>query len=329
MAESAAKKPTVFIPEPISSAGMDLLEPAASVVGPGPGAAAWSEEKSRSTLRVSDAVIVRLFRVGREDLENAPRLRVIAKHGVGVDNIDVRAAAALGVAVVHTPTANSNAVAEHTLALMMALARRIEPAFRAVKEGRFADRLQYRAVELRGKTLGVVGLGRVGRRVAEMAARGLGMEVIGYDPLVAKVQSGFPVSLEDSVEKVFEKSDFLTFHVPLTPQTRELVNERTLSLLKADCRIVNTSRGGVIDEAALVRALEENRLAGAALDVFADEPLGGDHPLCRAPNTLLTPHISSSTKEALDSMARDAARGVLDVLEGRIPEFPYRLEKGS
>ena len=186
-------KPTVFIPEAISVAGVDLLEPAARVVGPQTGA--WSEERSKAALRTSDGVIVRLFRVGREDLENAPRLRVVAKHGVGVDNIDVEAAAELGITVVHTPTANSNAVAEHTVALMMALARRIEPAFRAVKEGRFAERIHYRAVELRGKTLGVVGLGRVGRKVAQIAAGGLGMDVVGYDPFWQENDGGRPFTL--------------------------------------------------------------------------------------------------------------------------------------
>ena len=218
-------KPSVFIPEPISASGMYLLEPALEIIAPWTDGGEWSAEESGSTLRASDAVIVRLFRVGREDLENSPRLQVIGKHGVGVDNIDVQAAAQLGIPVVHTPTANSNAVAEHTLALMMALSRRIEPASQAVKQGRFAERDHFQGVELAGKTLGVVGLGRVGRRVAEMAVRGLGMVVVGYDPLI-----------------------------------------------------------------------------------------------------LLTPHISSSTKESLVRMARGAAQGVIDVLEGKIPEFVYRLE---
>lgn len=317
-------KPTVFLPEPIADAGYDLLAGKVTCVAPWKAGSTPGNDELRAMLYAADAVIVRLFQVTRADLDQPNQLKVIAKHGVGVDNIAVGAASEKGIPVVYTPAANSNAVAEHTIALMLALARRIEPAAQAVRQGRFGDRTQYGGVELAGKTLGVVGLGRIGARVAEMAALGLAMKVAVYDPFVKALPPGKPFTLAESIAELFLIADFLTFHVPLTPETRHLIGEERIPLLKPGCRIINTSRGAVIDEAALVRALGDGRIAGAALDVFENEPVPADHPLCSAPNVLLTPHISSSTKESLDHMAVDAAQGVLDVLEGRAPQFPYR-----
>jgi D-3-phosphoglycerate dehydrogenase len=297
-------KPTVFVPEQIAAPGMDLLRAECDCV---------------DDLAQADAVVVRLFQIRRDDLLRAPRLKVIAKHGVGVDNIDVAAATALDIPVLFTPTANANAVAEHTMTLMLALARNLYPASATVLAGRWG---KFEGVELAGKTLGVIGLGRIGRRVAEMAQHGFGMEVRAYDPVVK--QSAF--TLADSVEAVLRVADFLSLHLPLTPETKHLVNANRLRLLKPNCRIVNTSRGGVIDETALAEALTEKRLAGAALDVFEMEPLPAGHPFLKTPNTLLTPHISASTKESLDRMARDAAQGVLDVLQGRPPAWVVNPE---
>ena len=313
-------KPTVFVPEPIAASGFDLLAQHCRCAAPWRDGDAPAEPALRELLYSADAAIVRLFAIGETDLDRCERLKVIGKHGVGVDNIDCAAASARGVAVVNTPTANANAVAEHTVALMLALARQIGPAWRATVEGRFDQRAQFQGVELTGRTLGVIGLGRIGARVARIAAQGLGMKVLAYDPLITADRYNGPATIADSPEAVFRDADFLTFHVPLTPDTAHMVNDRGLRLMKSGCRIVNTSRGGVIDESALVRGLEEGTIAGAALDVFEHEPLPADHPLCGCPNALLTPHISSTTQESLDRMAYDAARGVLDVLDGRPPE---------
>ncbi len=321
--------PTVFIPEPISSKGIELLKSKVDIVAPWLENKEWSEEESRSLLNSSNAVIVRLFKVGKEDIDRSSDLRVIAKHGVGVDNIDLQAAAERQIPVVYTPTANSNAVAEHTIALMMALARKIGPAAETVRQGRFSERIQFQGVELAGKTLGVIGLGRIGKRVAEIASKGLGMRVVAYDPFVQLVEGDEDIVVAGRVEKVLGESDFLSLHVPLTAETKHLINGKTIELLKTDCRILNTSRGAIIDERVLVKALQEGGIAGAALDVFEEEPIPTDHLLCTAPNILLTPHISSSTKESLDRMAVDAAQGVLDVLEGRPSRYPYPMEKLS
>lgn len=319
-------KPVVLIPDPIASAGMNLLRSACDCIAP------WAYPQSpgtadvRNRLSETDAVIVRLFPVRADDLAAAPRLKVIAKHGVGVDTIDVAAATARKIPVVFTPMANANGVAEHTLALMLALARHIVPANAALLAGRFQERARFEGLELADKTLGVIGLGRIGRRVAEMAANGFAMNVRAYDPFIKPADVPSSVKLVASLEDVLKTADFLTLHMPLTPETRHLLNEARLKLLKPTCRVINTSRGAVIDEAALAAALREDRIAGAALDVFEEEPLPADHVFLRTPNTLLTPHISSATKESLDRMAVDAAQGVLDVLQGRRPAYPVNPE---
>ena len=319
-------KPVVFIPEPIAASGIELLQDQCEIVAPWRDGDAVSDDRLRSLFYEADAAITRLFRVGADDIERCRNLKVIARHGVGVDMVDCRAAAAHGIPVLYTPGANSRSVAEHTIALIMVLARQIGPAWQAVLNGRFDQRTSFEGIELAGKTLGLIGLGQVGRRVAEIAAQGLKMDVRGYDPIIEKDSYEGSASLEDSLEAVLRRADFLSLHVPLSPQTKHMLREKHLRQLKPGCHIVNTSRGGVIDEAALVRALESGEVAGAALDVFETEPLPAGHPLCSAPNTLLTPHIAGATREALDNMARDAAQGVLDVLNGRRPRHAVNPE---
>lgn len=312
-------KPIVFVPEPIAESGMTLLRTTCECVAPWANGGSASAAELKEMLSHADAVIVRLFNIAEHDLAHAQRLKVIGKHGVGVDNIDVAAATQRQIPVVFTPTANANAVAEHTITLMLALARHVHPASVAVHAGRFQERTKFAGVELAGKTLGVLGLGRVGRRVAEIAHRGFAMRVVAYDPFVSADNAPADAEIERSLESVLAAADFLTLHLPLTSDTRRLINADRLRLLKPTCRIVNTSRGETVDETALAQALVEGRIGGAALDVFEQEPLPADHPFLSAPNLLLTPHIASSTRESLDRMSRDAAQGVLDVLQGKRP----------
>jgi D-3-phosphoglycerate dehydrogenase len=314
-------KPVVFVPDKIADCGMELLETECECIAPWRGSKVSAEE----ALTKADAIIVRLFSVKGDALTTATRLKVIGKHGVGVDNIDVAAATARRIPVVFTPTANANAVAEHAVALMLALARHIGPAAAASKAGRFQDRTQFDGVELAGKTLGVIGLGRIGGRVAQIGRFGFDMEVLGYDPFMNAANYDGPAKLESSLDSVLKKADFLSLHMPLTNETRHLLNTERLKLLKPNCRVINTSRGAVIDEQALAQTLSEGRIGGAALDVFDQEPLPTDHVFLRTPNLLLTPHISSSTRESLDRMARDSAQGVLDVLHGK--PTPYVVNR--
>ena len=314
--------PTVLIPEKIAATGTDVLDPHCTLVAPWRnGGKPQAAAEVRTLLYDADAVIIRQFPVTGHDLARCRNLKVIGRHGVGVDNIDCTEATQRGIPIVYTPTANTQSVAEHTIALIMALAKQISPASQLVVSGRFSERIGHKGVELANKTLGVIGLGRIGQRVAAMAMHGLSMNVLTYDPLLDKDSYDGPARIEPSLEMVLPQSDFLTLHVPLNVHTHHMINYRTLNACKNGCRIINTSRGAVIDEQALVNALLNGQLAGAALDVYETEPLPGDHPLCTAPNTLLTPHISSSTCEALEHMARDSAQGVLDVLQGRRPQF--------
>jgi D-3-phosphoglycerate dehydrogenase / 2-oxoglutarate reductase len=312
-------KPVVFVPERIAEAGLSLLSAECECVAPWVDGRKPSLAELKMMLTTADAVLVRLFEVRTDDLATAVRLKVIAKHGVGVDNIDVPAATARNIPVVFTPAANGNAVAEHTIALMFSMARNLCPASTALRNGRFTDRDKFEGTEIRHKTLGVLGLGRIGSRVAEIAHRGFEMNVVGYDPFVSKEQYAGVALVKESLDAVLREADFLTLHLPLTPETHRLIDAERLSLMKGGCRIINTSRGGVIDELALVQALREGHIASAALDVFEREPLPPDHPFQKIPNILLTPHISALTKEALERMACDAAQGILNVLQGRRP----------
>ncbi len=314
----------VFVPEEMALSGLQLLQAQCDCIAPwedsqGAGEP-LSDSRMKELLYESEAVVIRLFRVTAADLERATRLKVIAKHGVGVDGIDCEAATARGIPVAYTPTAIGNAVAEHVLTLMLGLSRKIVPADASARDGSY-DRSKFRGVELAGKTLGVLGLGRIGACIAQKASRGLEMKVLAYDPLLEPDSYEGPAEIEGSVESVLRKADYLTLHVPLTPETRHLINSKRIELMKPNCRIINTARGAVIDEMALARALGEGRIAGAALDVFESEPLPADHPLCQAPNTVLTPHIAGATSEALDFMSREVARAVLDGLAGRRPEY--------
>jgi D-3-phosphoglycerate dehydrogenase len=310
-------KPCVFLPEKIAAAGLELLAAECELMGPWMG----SDLPEPEMLARADGVVVRLHRMGEAEFAAAPRLKVVAKHGVGLDAIDVGAATRRNIQVVFTPQANANAVAEHAIAMMLALAKQIVPASRLIGEGRFAERNRHEGVELAGRTLGVIGLGRIGYRVAEIARNGFGMAVVGYDPFLPADAPRPAVERVGSLDALLARSDFLSLHVPLSGDTNRMLDASTLARLKPGCRIVNTSRGAVIDEIALVEALKSGAVGGVALDVFEKEPLPADHPLCGAPNTLLTPHISANTAESLERMAIDAAQGVLDVLAGRRPKY--------
>lgn len=260
--------------------------------------------------------MVRNYVVDAAGLDGAPRLRCVVKHGVGYDNIDVEAATARNLPVLWTPEANADGVAQHAMALILALANRLNEAEAAVRDGRFLERIDFGARELNDLVLGIVGLGRIGRRVARRAQAGLGMRVKAYDPYVDDTD---PATKVDSLEQLLAEADVVTLHVPLTDETRAFINTPRLAVMRKTALLINTSRGPVIDEPALVAALHEGRLAGAGLDVFADEPPAADHPYLSAPNVILTPHVAGLSDQSLVRVARQAAQGILDVLQGRQP----------
>jgi D-3-phosphoglycerate dehydrogenase / 2-oxoglutarate reductase len=250
--------------------------------------------------------------VDAEGLGGAQKLVVIGRAGIGVDNIDVEAATARGIVVMNTPESGAVTTAELAIAHLMALARKIPEADRLLHEGRW-EKTKLSGVEVTGKTLGVLGLGRIGRVVASRAL-GLAMRVIAHDPAVPEDRVPAGVTMVP-FERLFAESDFVTVHVPLMDVTRHLVGAKAFELMKPGARLIHCSRGGIVDEAALIAALTSGRLAGAAVDVFEKEPLPKDDPLLRAPNLVLTPHLGASTEEARHAVARDIARQVVDCLK--------------
>jgi D-3-phosphoglycerate dehydrogenase len=272
-------------------------------------------------LRDADAFILRNMPfVDEELLTNALRLKVIGRFGVGVDNVDLEVARRRRIRVVYTPGANADAVAEHTLALLLALAKRLRFWHDALVRGDYHLRWTERSVQLQGKTLGIIGFGHVGRAVARRA-QAFGMRLLVFDPLVsAETMASFGaerVNLDD----LLRESDFVTLHVPLTNETRHLINRERLALMKAGSFLFNTARGEVCDLDALYEALQSGQLAGVALDVFPDEPPDVSHPIFRHPNFLGTPHVAAHTPETLEHMALVVAEQVLKVLRGEEPDF--------
>jgi D-3-phosphoglycerate dehydrogenase len=263
-----------------------------------------------------DALLVRSqVQVDAEAIAAGRRLSVIGRAGVGVDNIDLAAATQAGITVVNAPTGNTVAAAEHTLALLLALARRVAAADASMRRGEW-KRSQFTGRELHGKTLGVIGLGKIGMSVAD-SARALGMEVLGHDPFVTEEGAALHGVRLAPVAEILAVADAVTVHVPLTRSTKGMIGARELAAMKPDALIVNVARGGVIDEVALAEALKEGRIGGAAVDVYSQEPPPADHPLRDTPNTILTPHLGASTEEAQTRVAVEAVEQVLDVLAGR------------
>jgi len=264
----------------------------------------------------ADALLVRsATKVDRTLLEAAPHLRIVARAGTGVDNVDVDAASARGVLVVNAPGANSISVAEHACALMLALARSVPAADRAMKDRRW-DKRRFLGMELRGKTLGVAGLGRIGQEVAQRA-RAFGMRVVAHDPYISKdVASGLGVELM-SLDDVCGTADYLKLHLPVTAETRHLFDAERFARCKRGIRLVNTARGELVDEAALAQAIQDGVVAAAALDVFEQEP-PADWSLAQLPQVIATPHIAAATEEAQELVGTETAETVRDFLRDGI-----------
>jgi D-3-phosphoglycerate dehydrogenase len=315
----------VLITEPLSEGGLallrrdfevdvreDLTDPEALARAIGPYDALIVRSQTRVTARV---------------LEAGERLKVVARAGIGIDNVDVEAATRRGILVVNAPQSNVVSAAEHTFALLLAQARNIPQAHAALREGRW-ERARYQGVELAGKTLGIVGLGRVGTLVAQRALA-FGMRVIAYDPYVARHRAKeIGVDLMPSLESLLVQSDFVSIHLPRTPDTEGLIGAHELSLMKEGARLVNTARGGIVDEEALAKAIAEGHLGGAALDVFAQEP-PGDSPLFRLENVVVTPHLGAATVEAQDKAGTAIAEMVRLALSGEVVPYAVNLTAGA
>jgi D-3-phosphoglycerate dehydrogenase / 2-oxoglutarate reductase len=314
----------VLVTEKLSEAGLELLRERFQVD--------VREELAHGDLAAEiapyDALVIRsATRVTAEVLEAAPRLKVVARAGIGVDNVDVEAATRRGVMVVNAPQSNTISAAEHTMALLLAQARNVPQANSELHAGRW-DRERWEGVELSGKTIGLVGLGRVGRLVASRA-QGFGMRVIAFDPYVsAERAKELGVDVMPTLESLLVQSDFVSIHLPGSPDTEGLIGAHQLTMVKPGARLVNTSRGGIVDEEALAKALEDGRLAGAALDVFAVEP-STDSPLFGIEHVVVTPHLGASTVEAQDKAGTTVAEMVRLALEGQFVPYAVNVSAGA
>ena len=309
----------VHVTEPIHDGAMKTLRERADVVD-------WNDPAVRD-LSQADGVIVRVASVDRAMMEKAPGLRVIGKHGVGTDAIDLVAARELGKTVVFTPNANMEGVAELAVAFMLSMARHIPYGNAQLKTGVYDKTApkELIGVELKDKVLGLIGLGRIGRRVAEILGKGFNMTVMGFDPFLT--DAGFAelgIQKASTVEELLPQTDFISISVPLTPETANLINAERLALCRKTAILVNTARGGLMDENALCAALRSGKLRAAASDVFAREPVKPDNPLLALPNFAAMPHVGASTEESLVRMGETVVADVLRVLEGKAPLYPVQ-----
>ncbi|EDL65577.1 hydroxyacid dehydrogenase [Bacillus sp. SG-1] len=309
----------VLIPQPIAKEGIDLLEKEGAEVIIPPD---YNEETLISHVSDVDAILIRTAKLSRVVIEKASKLKVIARHGIGVDNIDLEAASDRGILVTNAPFANVNAVAEHVLTLILSGSRQLIQVDSALRNGDFEVRNRKFGIELKGKTLGVVGFGNIGQLVAEKCHYGLGMDVLVYDPYVREENVSSYVQLNQSLSEVLASSDIVTIHVPYLPSTHHLINEEALQQMKKDAILVNAARGGIIDEIALEKALGSGEIRGACLDCFETEPPAVDHSLWNLENVIVTPHLAAHTEEAMIEMAVTPAKDIIAIMKGEKPLYP-------
>jgi D-3-phosphoglycerate dehydrogenase len=276
-----------------------------------------SMEDLSGILKNYDALVIRSrTHLTAEMLENSGRLRIIGRAGAGTDNIDKDAATARGIIVMNTPGANTISTAEHSIAMLMALARHIPPAHSTMMDGKWAKK-DYIGTELYEKTLGIIGMGKIGRVVCGRM-KAFEMEILAHDPFMTQeMAKELGIELAD-VDTICEKADFITLHCPKNDETTGLINARRLQMMKKSAYLINCARGGIVDESALVEVLREKKIAGAAFDVYSTEPLPGDHPLRSMPNVVLTPHLAATTGEAQEKVSRDLAAQIAEALAGGI-----------
>ncbi|HLU08380.1 MAG TPA: hydroxyacid dehydrogenase [Oceanobacillus sp.] len=302
----------VLVPDSVHPSAVEVLKQAGdSITYTAPGQ--MSRAELLAAVPEADALVIRsASKIDAEVLAAATKLKAIARAGVGVDNVDIPEATNRGIVVMNTPDGNTISTAEHTFGLMLALARHIPQAHATLSAGKW-DRKSFMGVELRGKTLGVVGFGRIGRAVAKRALA-FEMTVIAFDPYIpADIAAELGVELV-SLDELYRRSDFITLHALLTDETRDMINKDSIAKMKKGVRIIDAARGALINEADLAEAIKSGQVAGAALDVFAEEPPQPDNPLINLPGVVHTPHLAASTDDAQIVVAVDAAKLVVDAL---------------
>lgn len=298
----------IYILDPFHPAGVDYAAKHFEIVR-------WDDPRVNNWPEEADAVMVRMTPVVAADIARAKKVRIICKQGVGYDSVDIAAAKKHGIVVCRTPGVNSDAVAELALALGLAAARRVAELDRRIRAGEKVARPDFLALETEGKTVGVVGVGNIGSRVARKWASAFNARVIGYDPYVPD----FLFEKKSTLDELLREADLVTLHVPLTDETRRMIGAREIALMKKTAVLVNTCRGGVVDEAALYEAMKAGHLFGAGLDVWDEEPPPKDHPLLTLPNVIATPHVAGNTFETQARSALWVAQQAVDFLQGKPP----------
>ena len=310
----------VLLPQPIEPEATALLEQAGCSI------AVAADPKPETVMPLMRDALGLILRTGititRDLIAAAPGLLIISRTGGGLDNVDVAAATEQGILVTSNLGVNTISVVEHVLSMILTLSKKLAVMDQAVRRGNFAIRYQNLPRDISGKTVGLLGFGRIGSELGRVCRNTFGMRVIAYDPYLTgekkdeyRDQASFT-----GLEELLSESDVISIHVPLTDQTRNLVDEAEISKMKPEAILINASRGGIVNETALVKALQLNRIAGAGLDVFSKEPVPDDHPLLKLENVILTPHSAALTRECVTRMATEAAKCVIDVFAGREPQ---------
>jgi len=313
----------VFLYEDMAEEGKAVLREKAEVVL----AEKLDEPYLAERVKDVDGIVIRANgKTTRKIMESAPRLKVVGRHGIGVENIDLEAATDLGIWVVNTPDANDQSVAEHFFGLALMLSKMLKKGDIAVREGRWEARYVHIGRELKGKTLGILGFGRIGKAIGQIAHKGFGMNVLYYDAFRFEAMEQEIKAVKASLDDILSRSDFISINLPMLPETKNLIGARELSLLKPTAYILNLARGPIWDEKALESVLKDGKIAGAASDVFAVEPATKDHPLLKLENFIATPHMAAHTQEALGRMSL-VALDIIRVLEGKAPVYPVNKPK--
>ena len=309
----------VLIPSDISEAGKQYLRDRGYEIKMGRG---LDEDTIIADAQGCDAMLVRNEPITRRILENIPSVKVISKHGVGLDKIDLEAAAEQNIWVTNGPLSNAIAVAEHTMMLLLACAKKLVRFDLAIRSGDYNIRNTMKGMDVEGKTIGIIGCGKIGSMVAKKCVHGFDMKAVGYDPFVPAEARLPEIEYVDTMEEVFRRADFVSLHVPATKDNAGFVNKDMLSLMKPTAYLLNAARGTIVNEADLYEALHSGRIAGGGLDVYAQEPPAADNPLFTLPNITVTPHNASLTHETTDRMGLHAAQGIDEVLSGGTPTWP-------
>jgi D-3-phosphoglycerate dehydrogenase len=314
---------SILLYEDMHEAGKALLKEKAEIFF----ARSFEEASLIKEVREIDGIIIRANgKVSRILMDSAPKLRVIGRHGVGVENIDLEAATEKGIWVVNTPDANDTSVAEHFFGLALMLSKMLKKADIALHEGRFEARYQYIGRELHGKTLGILGFGKIGRAIGRIGHKGFDMRILYYDAIRYEEVEKEIKAVKVSLEEVLSQSDYMSINLPMLPETKGLLKEKEFGLMKPSAYIINLARGPIWDEKSLYSVLKEGRIAGAASDVYEVEPATKDHPLLQLENFIGTPHMAAHTDEALRRMSL-VAEDVIRVLEGKAPVHPVNQPK--